>query len=167
MTYIPPALRITPAETLEELRPIKNRYVVRNGLMYEYYQIQVETQQKGYKGSLIKILKGPPVLFDGWVIVGKDIYTVTQRDVIKGIIRASNRFSTGTEGSKPTEQTHAGRKHNQPVVVPGDDQPGISDPVEAEITKAANLAWEEQIDALLTVVYPKTGKWEIAAAAES
>jgi hypothetical protein len=177
-----------PKMSIPTLEVKKNFYVIPDGEQYHYFAIKLA---EGMDRPVMRFDKGPPVLMEGIVIVGAvgrptKLYHVPIQDLMRGIIRKSREIkpanrvtgngSPGTATStSPTELTEGTQSENVSLIsesVGNTLQSGyesrISSTPEMEISQAANLAWTEQIDSLLSFISEKEGcEWEIADPAQS
>jgi hypothetical protein len=136
-----------------------NYYVVSDGKVFNSYSIKVIPDKA--EDNLIRIERNPPVLLEGFAIVGRKIYMVSMQDLLRKIIRKSKEIkkeaSNGTSNNStnapanPTSTTAAISSFlnsNPADALSGVIESGTVDASELEISKAANAAWEEQVGSL-------------------
>lgn len=135
---------------------INNTYVVRNNLLYEYYPISVLPYKD--TDSFLKLEISPGVISSGVAIVDDKVYDVSLEDLYRRRINVKKqRLSTpdvnvgGTDESNGTSKGHGKVKSNT-------DQQGLSDLFGDEVSEAADVAWEDQVDSLLQVFHSQEGE---------
>lgn len=138
-----------------------NYYVVKTGLLYNYYPIKVKAFTEA--DSIIRFEKSPPVLMEGIAIVGKKPYRVTPQDLMRQVIRKSREVAvakrekvngkSGTVGTDSNVSPETLQHSNKSAVVPK---------AEMEECQVADAAWEEQIGALFDLIAAKEGEFEIS-----
>lgn len=144
-----------------ELAVKDNYYVVKTGLLYNYYPIKVKTFTD--TDSIIRFEKSPPVLVEGIAIVGKKPYRVTPQDLMRQIIRKSREVAVP---KRDKVNGKSGKTGSDSVVVPEaiqhSNKPAVGAKTEMEECQAADAAWEEQIGALFDFISSKEGEFEIS-----
>jgi hypothetical protein len=144
-----------------ELTVKDNYYVVKTGLLYNYYPIKVKTFTE--TDSIIRFEKSPPVLVEGIAIVGKKPYRVTPQDLMRQIIRKSREVAVP---KRDKVNGKSGKAESNNVVVPEtiqhSDKSAASREAEMEECQVADAAWEEQIGALFDFIAAKEGEFEIS-----
>lgn len=166
----------------------KNYYVVHDGSQFHYFPIKVK---ESGDAPIIRFEKSPPVLMEGVVIIergtGRDrnvkVYKVPVNDLLRGVIRKSREIkptnrvnangSEGNSGSAAGSKSDSGTEEGTASgeiqrAVQSANQSGALEAAEMEISKAADIAWEDQIDTLLHHLSSKEGaQWEIASDPQS
>lgn len=144
-----------------ELAVKDNYYVVKTGLLYNYYPIKVKTFTES--DSIIRFEKSPPVLIEGIAIVGKKPYRVTPQDLMRQIIRKSREVAVP---KREKVNGKSGKVESDSIVVPQtvqhSDQSAVSTKAEMDECQVADAAWEEQIGALFDFIAAKEGEFEIS-----
>lgn len=140
-----------------------NYYVVKTGLLYNYYPIKVVAGSP--EDSIIRFEKTPPVLMEGIAIIDKKAYHVTPKDLMRLVIRKYREVTVAkrekVNGKAASNSTSAVRE-----TVQHPDERGTSGQTEMEIIQAADNAWSEQIGALLDSFSAKEGEeWEVSDSA--
>lgn len=141
---------------------INNTFVVQNGLIYEYYPISVKPFKPDAK--FIELEVSPGIRSPGKIIVGKKVYDISLADLERRRINVSKRIieddgrSTSNDPSKgKSSKSKAISNKQRSIEVSG-----------SKFTKAADLAWEDQIDSLLETFYSKEGEeFEIKSSSQS
>lgn len=141
-----------------------NYYLVKTGLLYNYYPIKVKPFTED--DNIIWFEKTPPVLMEGIVIVGKKPYHVTTQDLMRGVIRKSRAVAVAKREKVDgkSESVTSIKSLRQTLQHP--DEQRVSREASVEILEDANAAWEEQIGALLDSFAAKEGdEYEISDSA--
>jgi hypothetical protein len=148
---------------------LKNKYyAVTDGTVFSYYPVTFEDPDSN--PSLIRLIKSPPLLLEGYIIVAKKIYQVTTQDLFRKIIRKSrlvtlesiNGSSINALSSIPysTDSITSARETLQHL-----NQSRANSATELEVSQAINSAWENQIGTLLNLENEEEGifseAWEI------
>ena len=165
----------------------KNYYVIHDGTHFHYFPVKILAGSG--EAPILRFEKYPPVLMEGVVIVGQggrsskcNVYKVPVHDLMRGVIRKSREI-------KPTNRVKADGSSGTTAIGSDDNvsfqqddvtsrivenavhaanQSGALEAVEMEVHKAANVAWEEQIDTLLHHISSQEGsEWEIAGDPQS
>lgn len=144
-----------------------NFYVVTNGEIFNYYPIKVAPSED--ISPLIRLERTPPVLLEGYAIVGKKIYIVPLQDLQRKIIRKSREIKRETQNASDTstdsntEQPSATTLINtlRASALSAFDESGISEASELEIAKAAHATWEDQVGALYGNPFEEENDWEV------
>lgn len=143
-----------------------NFYVVTNGEIFNYYPIKTYTDSK--ESPLIRFERLPPIILEGYAIVGKKIYLVPVQDLQRKIIRKSKEITRDTQNA--TDATNPQSISTligsiQSSVVSNGDESEFGGLTEMEITKAADVAWSDQIGALYNDPFEEEDDWEVQDAA--
>jgi hypothetical protein len=141
---------------------LRNRYfAVTDGNVFSYYPITWDLDDDR---PILRFTKTPPVLLEGYAIVNKKIYLVSSDDILRRVIRKSKEVTlesingTATEPStEPNFDSIESRLFTDPttatlvnaVIQSGDIERTVIGPVKVEVGTAADLAWSEQVRALL------------------
>jgi hypothetical protein len=141
---------------------INNTFVVQNGMIYEYYPISVKPYDKDDK--FIELEISPGIRSPGKAIIAKNVYDVSLADLERRRINVSKRINE--EVGRNTSDTASKAKSSKPKASNNEQR---SVPVSGrELTKAADVAWEDQVESLLETFYSKEGEeFEITGSAQS
>jgi len=187
MESLTTSARNVPKMSTPTLEVRRNYYVIPDGQRYHYFPITVSDDRER---PFIRFSKAPPVLMEGIAIIGEPrsrraprLYHVPLQDLMRGLIRKSreikpaNRVATNGSTGNPTDHNSSDGSDQATTSTGGEcadrtvqrvDQQRAGDLIEMEVCEAADLAWTEQIDALLHHLSEKEGEeWEIADPAQS
>lgn len=165
------------SKTTLEIR--KNYYVVPDGDLFHYFPLKVVDENT--ERPIFRIEKSPSVLMEGIAILGKRLYRVPVQDLMRGVIRKSREIqpanrvnSNGSTGNTTNPATLPGTSNGAVSAPTGsavsadNNQHGTSSDVDLEVCEAADLAWEEQIQSLLSFISEKEGgEWQVENPAQS
>jgi nitrogenase subunit NifH len=141
-----------------------NYYVVKTGLLYNYYPIKVKAGQP--EDGIIRFEKTPPVLMEGIAIVNKKAYHVTTGDLMRLVIRKSREVVVAVAKREKINGKAETSTSTVSETLQHSDEHRASRKTEMEISEAADNAWSEQIGALLDSFVAKEGEeWEITDSA--
>jgi len=185
MESLTTSARNLPKMSIPTLEVRRNYYVIPDGEQYHYFPIKVIDDDRPF----FRFEKAPPVLMEGIALIGgvrrkTKLYRVPIQDLMRGIIRKSREInpanrvtangSSGTATNQPGTYDTSEGAYTPPgragvdAIVQHSQQQGPQDGPEMEVSEAADLAWTEQIDALLGFISEKEGvEWEIADPAQS
>lgn len=152
-----------PKMTRAALDVINNTYVIRNGLLYEYYSISCVPHTDSDK--FIRFLISPGVMGPGIAIVNKKLYDVSLDDLFRRRINVAKQHGRAADAnvSKPIP---AKKTENSSESKSDSDQQGVSSLFGSEVDQVANLAWENQVNALLETLSAEEGEeFEITSSA--
>ena len=143
-----------------------NYYVVTNGTIFNSYPLKVFSSND--TDLIIRMERNPPTLLEGYAIVGRKVYQVSYQDLLRKIIRKSKEVKPEIS-DEPNTNT---RTSPLATIVSSDRdgtlsdlfEPGALAAAELEISKAADLAWEEQVGSLFNPSFEEE-EWEIEDAA--
>lgn len=139
-----------------------NFYVVTDGVIFNYYPIKVFPSEDA--SPLIRLERNPPVLLEGFALIGKKIYLVPLKDLQRKIIRKSREIkrktsnATGITESKSLSTLIADNEFTSISII---DESGTVDASELEIFKIADATWKDQIGALYCDPDEEEDDWEI------
>jgi hypothetical protein len=139
-----------PRSSKPVLETNRDAFILVTGLFYDYYPIKLKPISLGDK--FIRIEKSPPVLADGLIICNKKVYTITKQELLRRKFNVANECPVSTTKHTSTTNTVASAS-------PG-LQPGLSETLGDEVAQDVNLAWEEQVGALLYAENSQTWDWE-------
>lgn len=146
---------VTPVESKGTLEPKANTIAVVNGMLFDYYTIKLGDRL----GPYVELAKVPPLIVEGFVTVGKQLYQVTIKDFIRRRVNVTNPYRAAATAA--TQQPAA-------VDVAEDVQPSnqsaIGQLTESVLDQAADLAWKDQINALCYLDDPEE-EWVIETSA--
>ena len=128
---------VRPKESKGTLELMANTIAVANGLVFDYYPIKLGEK----RGPYIDLVKVPPLIVEGFVTVGKQLFQVSYKDYIRRRVNVTNPYRVTA-----SQQCS---NHNVVQSIPDRDQQAIKQCVEPILDEAANLAWKDQIDSLL------------------
>lgn len=174
-----------PKYTLDQFTVKNNYYVVEQHGKFHYFPIKANEAPPG--SNFIPLTQKPPVLFAGKAIIGKQVFEMSLRDIMRGTIRKSTLVPSGKShvikraAIAATATVQSSNAADATSADPGTPGPkfvsstgAVPDPDErsselgdlVEISQAADLAWKEQADALLQAIHSQEGgDWEIAGPA--
>jgi len=141
-----------------------NYYVVKVGLLYNYYSIKIKpfTEEEG----IIRFEKAPPVIMEGVAIVNRKLYHVTPQDLLRGVIRKYRELAVPAKREKVNGKSESTRTSTVRETLQHPVKSGTGSETELEIVQAADNAWSEQIGALLDIIAEKEGvEFEISDSA--
>lgn len=141
---------------------INNTFVVQNGLIYEYYPISVKPFKPDAK--FIELEMSPGIRSPGKIIVSKRIYEVSLADLERRRINVGKRIIED-DGRSTSNNSPKGKSSKSKAT---SNKQGSSEMFGGDLTKTADLAWENQIDSLLETFYSKEGEeFEIKSSSQS
>lgn len=139
---------VRPKESKGTLEPMANTIAVANGMLFDYYAIKLGEK----KGPFVELIKVPPLIVEGFVTVGKQLYVVGFKDYIRRRVNVSSPYRAAVATNQSTANDVVETVSNR-------DQSTVSQCADPAIDQAANLAWKEQIDSLLHADDPEE-EWE-------
>lgn len=145
-----------PKLTRGSLDLVNNTYVVQNGLLFEYYSISTEPFAVGDK--FIKFEISPATMAPGVAIVGKKMYDVPLRDLVRRRIDVSRLRRTESNSDESTDSNPAKQTRRKGIIKLNSNESGSGTISGDEISKVADLAWENQVDSLLEIIHSKEGE---------
>lgn len=152
------------------LDPKNNKYVVKTGLIYNYFDIKVAPAAE--TDGIIRFEKTPPVLVEGIAVVGKKFYKVTPQDLLRGVIRKSRELvipkrekvnesaGNGTTGNVGPDLSSGatGTPGNNTSAASlsealfGNNQQGTGPETGVEEAIRADIAWQEEVGSLFDFI---------------
>ncbi len=137
---------VRPTVTKGVLEPTTSTLAVRNGDVYDYYRIKAGDP----RGDFVDLLKLPPVLMEGYVTYKGKLYPFSLRDFFRRRVNVGQSAYRPATSADATDDTSSS---GDPIAVVTEtitnpDQSGASNAFGLQEHEAANLAWQEQIDAL-------------------
>lgn len=128
------------------LEPTPNTFAMLNGTSYDYHRIVLGD----LTGNYVNIDRMPSVINEGYVTYKKNLYFVSYRDFFRRRVNVSHIY-------QPTNSAGNTNPLAAPVAQPGvnSDEPRTEDAARNQIDEDADLAWEEQIGALLHSIDPQ------------
>jgi hypothetical protein len=158
------ATTISPKESRGALEPVPNTYAVENGVLYDYYPVKLGDR----KGDFVTITKLPPLLREGFVTYQKKLFKVELRDFFRSRVNVGKPYVAAADGTNAnttaTSDSVVSAELGQPSTTP--DKQGTVDTSGIQVDEAVDLAWEEQIRALLTLDDPEA-QWDFKTATQS
>jgi hypothetical protein len=167
------------SHTTLEIR--KNYYVIPDGEQFHYFPIKVLDEKTSR--DIFRLEKTPPVIIEGIAILDNKLYHVSVKDLMRGVIRKSKEIKPANRVTENGSSTNS--SHNSGTTDPSteastgsirgtdgtnlrsNDEQGSLSASEMEVNRAANLAWSEQIDSLLSFISEKEGgQWEVTSVAQ-
>jgi hypothetical protein len=159
-------MTVAPKTSRSTLDLLNNMYVVKNGLVYDYYSISVKP---GVHGKFMFFDVSPAIIQPGIAIVGKAMYDVSLPDLLRRKINVGNRRQPAViKPIEPTSKTtisSGDTKTSDPIQCKDESRTGIF--VGDEESEAVDLAWEEQVGTLLEAVHPKKRKLKTKSTPQS
>lgn len=150
-----------PKDSKPTLVPYPGLYAVADGPIYNYFPIIVG---KMGEGNFVEILKPPIVAQAGYVTIEGKLYFVTLRDLFRRKVNVRNSPINPDSGSISTTSGSTGNTGLSPATVDQGskhpEQPRPSQVSEFQVNETINLAWQDQIDALLHLEDPEA-EWDI------
>lgn len=155
-----------PKMSSPKLEIKNNHYVVKVGLLYNYYPIKVSYREDS---PIMHFEKTPPVLMEGVAVVNKKAYHVTTKDLQRLIVRKSREVVAEAKREKVNgNNAETGSTGSVHETVQYSNKPGVSGEASMEILETADNAWQEQIGTLLNLISSKEGEeWVISDSAQS
>lgn len=167
-------LEVSPNEpklSLPNLEYRNNYYVVPSGGRFHYFPVKAVVGTEDL--PVIRLEKSPPVLIDGIVMFKRKMYSIRARDILRGIVLKSREINVKRDISERTPTISTTNTPDTTERVSGKTvydlgQPATLSDAELEISKAADAAWEDQVESLLGFVSSKEGgEWEVEGVAQS
>lgn len=143
-----------PKWTRATLDVINNTYVVRNGLLYEYYPISCFAYSS--EDKFIKLEISPGVMVSGIAILAKQLYDVSLEDLFRRRINVSKRHGRTTDDNVGRSSTV--QKSKSPKLQTNPEQSGLGSLFGGEVDQAANMAWKDQVNTLLEAISTEEGE---------
>ena len=136
-----------PPNLVRERFSVKKEYFITKDLAgYKYYKVQVECNEEGTH----RFTRRPPVLADGYVVMpDRTIYEVTIEDIERGRILKTREV---------TPEQVSGGAINDANDNDTDECPAVLDITDEE-SEAADMAVQNQIEALYHSEDPETARW--------
>jgi hypothetical protein len=133
----------------EEFVPRNNYYVVTDGK--NFYSYSIKAKDLVPDAPIIRLERNPPVLMEGYAIIGRRVYLVSRQDLLRKVVRKSKEIvkESTTNDATNTNSTVAAALANS--TVSDSDEPGLGEAAQLEITKNADAAWKEQVGTLLGI----------------
>lgn len=144
----------SPKESKGSLETLPNTFAVQNGVLYDYYSIKFGER----RGDFVDIHKLPGVMKEGFVTYQKNLYRVSLKDYLR------SKVNVGQSPYVPPSTLNDGGREltaaNKPTSNVGklridSGQLGSLGDLDVQIEQAANLAFEDQIRALLYADNPE------------
>lgn len=146
---------------------INNTYVVRNNLLYEYYPISVYPYNDS--DPFIRLETSPGIMTAGVAIVDNTVYDVSLADILRRRINVKNKRLYATGDNSDAANKSNGKQSKESRKAKNDsNQQGLSELFGDEISEAADLAFEDQVDTLLQALHSQEGEeFEITSTTQS
>jgi hypothetical protein len=137
----------------EEFVPRNNYYIVTDGT--RFYSYSIKAKELNPEVPIIRLERSPPVLMEGYAVLGRRVYLVSRQDLLRKVVRKSKEIvkESTTNDATNINSTVAAAIARSAVSNP--DEPGLSEAAQLEITKNADAAWKEQVGTLLSVATKK------------
>lgn len=160
------ATQISPKESKSVLEPTRNTFAVENGILYDYFSIKLGER----RGDYVDITKLPPVIRPGFVTFQKKLYKLELRDFFRSRLNVgqpafSSTISSDT-GADAADATANPTVTNVDTTTESDGQSRVDSTFGVQVNQAADVAWEDQIRALLFADDPEA-QWEFETATQS
>ena len=137
---------VRPTVTKAALEPVTNTLAVRNGEVYDYYRIKPGEP----RGDFVDLLKLPSVPTEGYITYKGKLYPFSLRDFFRRRVNVGQSAYRNPASADTTDSTASSVE--APAVAATatahSDEPGSSNAFGLQEHQAADLAWQEQIDAL-------------------
>jgi hypothetical protein len=145
---------VRPKESKAVLEPTKGTFAVANGVLFDYYTIKFGEQ----KGNYVTLEKLPPVLKEGYATYQRKLYKVELRDFLRSRVNVGQSAYTPNATPDTGGSTTATPGPASPALVnPNADsiQSAVDGTFGVQVNQAADLAWKDQISALLHAYDPE------------
>lgn len=152
------------AYSQELFSPKNNYYAVTDGEKYSYHIIKIEDEDT--TKQFFRLKKNPPFIQEGFACIGGRIYYVPIADLLRRVIRKSREIKLEDINGNLTSNSNAVTKTSSTTIQDSNESRAVI-LTELEINKAANVAWVNEIDALLSASDTETeegwfNEWEIS-----
>lgn len=135
---------------------IDNTYVVRNNLLYEYYPVSVYPYKE--TDPFIKLEVSPGVMSPGTIVLDGKAFDVSLEDLLRRRINVKKqRLHATGDNIDGTDKSNGENKEPGKVKVHSDKQ-GLVDLFGDEVSEAADMAFENQVNSLLQVLHSQEGE---------
>lgn len=153
---------VRPKESKGALEPVTNTFAVQNGMLWDYYPIKLGDR----KGDYVAIVKLPPVLKEGYATYQKKLFKVTFKDFLRSRVNVGQPAYTAEPGTD--DESGSTEQPKLVTVKPAvnSEQCRTDDTFGVQINEAADVAWQEQVRALLYLDDPEA-EWEFETAPQS
>lgn len=149
---------------IREILPIKNaripRYWVKDPFrdLWLGYPIEIDPDSLDHP-HLLRLKRRPPLIMtEAIVIVKGRVYHAAPKDIFRGVVRKHRDI---TEWIIENERTDCTKPTS--AITPNQEQSASQRSITLEESQAADLAWEQQAEALLQdVITQEGGEWEIS-----
>jgi hypothetical protein len=147
------------------LEAINNMYVVRNGLLFEYYPFSVIDFTE--KDKFIKFEISPGIISPGIAVVEGNFYDVSLDDLFRRRINVGKRHIHAADDNVG-RRTSSKKSKESRVAKEDSDKSRFSEVFGDEVSEAADVAFEDQVDSLLQTILAKEGEeFEITGTTQS
>jgi hypothetical protein len=133
----------------EEFTPRNNYYVVTDGR--SFYSYSIKAKELNPDAPIIRLEKNPPVLMEGYAIIGRRVYLVSRQDLLRKVVRKSKEIVKESTTNDTTNINSTVAAAIASAAVSNPDEPGLSEAAQLEIAKNADAAWKEQVGTLLGI----------------
>ncbi|MNK10028.1 hypothetical protein D3C87_280400 [compost metagenome] len=154
-----------PKRSSSTLEPKNNFYVVRSGLLFNYFPIKV--LEAPPEAPIFRFEKTPPVIVEGVAIISGKIYLVTPEDLLRGVVRKSREITIAKR-----EDVNGNAGTSGDITIEGDpstgtggiasgeavrhqEQQGAGSKARLEVCQAADSTWANEVGALLDFIDSK------------
>lgn len=151
-----------PKRSRGALEVENNYYVVRNGLLFEYYPFSVKPYSE--KDKFIQFEISPGIKAPGVAILENNLYDVSLEDLFRRRINVGKRQVHRTDDNVgTTTKTEESRRAKE-----DSNESGFGKLFGDEVSKVADMAWENQVESLLQVISTQEGEeFEITGTTQS
>lgn len=150
---------VEPKHTSQELKPLANTFATLIGGEFHYFPIKLGER----KGNFVELLIAPPMLAEGFVTFEKSLFRLSKADLFKGKVNVSSPVSPGNSSpvviAEPGTEQPASTPALESSPVAVNEQSGVDGDFRLSVDENADLAWVEQIGALLHLEDPEAD-WE-------
>jgi hypothetical protein len=157
-----------PQSSRSHLEIRNNSYVVQNGFLFEYYPLVCNKTQRG---NFIDIEISPGVMAAGVAILDQKLYDVSLEDLLRRRINVRKQRVTDERKHKRVGKSSSVPKpkmESESIVSPTVDESGTSKAIGDQVSKAADVAWQDQVDTLLETLHSQEGEeFEVTGSTQS
>jgi hypothetical protein len=133
----------------EEFTPRNNYYVVTDGR--RFYSYSIKAGEMNPDAPIIRLERNPPILMEGFAIIGRRVYLVSRQDLLRKVVRKSKEIVKESTTNDATNINSTVAAAIASAAVSDSDEPGLSEAAQLEIAKNADAAWKEQVGTLLGI----------------
>lgn len=124
-------------ETLDLNATRLSTYIVFSKGKYHYFPVVIKPYEGDSVPPILRFEKGPPLLIEGFVRHKRATYLITPQDILRGIIRTSQVYTSATQNESTRSQT-----------VSDHDNDAVEESFDSELVALADVAFQEQVETL-------------------